>query len=178
MGERLQLDDWIDYGLTSLSREGFMSLRASSLAKALGVSRGSFYWHFTNIADFELQLMNAWKQRTTESVITELENDLSPESRLTKLVGLALSNEFSLDKAMRSWSMDDNRVNKIVAEVDNQRITYIESLLEALRTDKQEISLRARVLYWSCIGRSVIEGDPKSSFREADIKRLIKMFLS
>ena len=142
MGERLQLDDWIDYGLTCLSKNGFKSLRASSLAQSLGVSRGSFYWHFINIADFELQLMNAWKKRTTELVITELESDLSPESRLTKLVALALSNELSLDKAMRSWSMDDSRANKIVAEVDNQRVIYIESLLEALRIDKQEISLR------------------------------------
>lgn len=148
------------------------------MARALNVSRGSFYWHFSNIADFELQLMNAWKQRTTESVITDLENDLSAESRLTKLVGLAFSNELSLDKAMRSWSMEDGRVNEIVAEVDNQRITYVESLLEEITTNKQEVALRARVLYWSSIGKSVVNASPKTNFHAADIKHLIKIFLN
>jgi len=148
------------------------------MAQVLNVSRGSFYWHFTNIADFELQLMNAWKQRTTESVITDLESDLSAESRLTKLVGLTLSNDLNLDKAMRSWSMEDSRANEIVAEVDNQRINYVETLLEEIIVDKQEVALRARVLYWSCIGRSVVNAIPKPIFHAADIKRLIKLFSS
>ena len=178
MSKRLKRDDWIDYGLTSLSKVGFKSLRAGSLAHALGVSRGSFYWHFTNIADFELQLMNAWRERTTETVIAELENDKSAESRLTKLVGLTLSNELNLDKAMRSWSMEDSRANEIVAEVDNQRIIYVESLLDAIGPDNQDVALRARVLYWSCIGRSVVEGNNKSVFHPTEVKTLIKMFLS
>lgn len=178
MGKRLKREDWIDYGLTSLSKMGFKSLRADSLAKAMGVSRGSFYWHFTNIADFEFQIMNAWKQRTTEAVINELESDLSPESRLTKLVGLALSNQLGLDKAMRAWSMEDSRADEIVTEVDNQRIIYVESLLKAIRTDKQEVALPARILYWSCIGRSVVERNPKSTFHSTEIKRLIKIFVS
>ena len=178
MSKRLKRDDWIDCGLVSLAKVGFKSLRAGSLARTLGVSRGSFYWHFTNIADFELQLMNAWRQRTTEAVITELESDLSAASRLSKLVGLALSHELNLDKAMRSWSMEDSRANEIVAEVDNQRIIYVESLLEAIGSNKQDVALRARVLYWSCIGKSVVEGNNKSVFPSTDVKALIKMFLS
>lgn len=178
MGKRLKRCDWINGGLKSLSTAGFKSLRAGPLAQELGVSRGSFYWHFIDMAEFELQLMNAWKQLTTESVITELESDASPESRLTKLVRLALSNELNLDKAMRSWSMEDKRANSIVADVDNERIIYVESLLEAIGLDKQEVTLRARVLYWSCVGRSVVEDDPKSPLHKIDIKRLIKMFVS
>jgi len=178
VNKRLTRGDWINYGLKSLSKLGYKSLNAASLAQALGVSRGSFYWHFTNIADFELQLMNSWKQRTTESVITELENNLSTEKRLTKLVGLALSNEFKLDKAMRSWSMEDHRVSQIVTEVDNQRILYIESLFEAMMTNKKDVTLQAKVLYWSCIGKSVVEVNSKSTYSEADIKRLLKIFLN
>lgn len=178
MGKRLTRDDWIDLGLISLSKKGFKSLRADSLAQSIGVSRGSFYWHFTNIADFELQLMNAWMQRTTESVIVELDREFSPESRLTKLVGLALSNELTLDKAMRSWSMEDKRASQIVTKVDNQRIVYVQSLLEAIGLNKQEISLRAKALYWSCIGRSVVEHKSKSSTQIADVKGLIKIFSS
>jgi len=166
MNKRLTQTDWISYGLKSLSKLGYKSLSAASLAQALGVSRGSFYWHFKDLADFELQLMVAWKQRTTESVIDELDNNLSPERRLTKLVGLTLSNELTLDKAMRSWSMEDHRVSQFVAEVDNQRILYVESLLEAIMPNKQDLALKAKVLYWSCIGQSVVETNSKSTYRK------------
>jgi len=177
MSKRLTREDWIAYGLESLSKAGYKSLNAASLAQALGVSRGSFYWHFSNIADFELQLMSSWRQLTTESVITQLESDLSPEKRLTKLVGLALSNELMLDKAMRSWSMEDSRASQIVDEVDKQRILYIESLLDALMTNKRDVALRSKILYWSCIGKSVIEVNAKSAYNKAAIKRLLKIFL-
>ena len=178
MSERLTQDDWINYGLKSLSKLGYKSLKAASLAHALGVSRGSFYWHFKNIVDFELQLIASWKQRTTESVITELEDNVSPEKRLIRLIGLALSNDLKLDKAMRSWSMEDRRVSQIVTEVDNQRILYVESLLEAMMTNKQDVTLQAKILYWSCIGKSVVEVNSKSTYNEADIKHFLKIFLN
>ena len=178
MSKRLTKEGWIDYALESLSQNGYKSLNAVSLAQELGVSRGSFYWHFSNIADFELQLMASWRQRTTEAVIKELESEQSAEQRLTKLVDLTLSNELALDKAIRSWSLEDSRAGQIVTEVDNQRILYVESLFDAILTNKQDAALRAKVLYWSCIGKSVIEVDSKSTYSKADIKRMLNLFLT
>ena len=178
MAKRLQKDDWINCGLKSLEENGFNSLKVGPLSQMIGVSRGSFYWHFTDIAEFELQLMSAWKRRTTESVITELESDSSAQSRLIKLVSLAMSTDLNLDKAMRSWSMEDGRANEIVGQVDEQRIVYLESLLTEIGITKKDVALRARILYWSSVGRSVVQGKAKFEFKSADIKRLIQVFLN
>jgi AcrR family transcriptional regulator len=43
MTERLTVQDWIDFALTTLAHEGFEALKADVLARKLGVSRGSFY---------------------------------------------------------------------------------------------------------------------------------------
>ena len=43
------------------------------MATALKVSRGSFYWHFRDIADFRSQILRSWQERTTDQVIRELE---------------------------------------------------------------------------------------------------------
>ena len=175
--KRLTKEDWIINGLSRLSKHGIKSLKAGAMATELNVSRGSFYWHFKSAADFEIQLMEAWKHRNTEAIIIELNNNASPEKRLIELVKLTISNNLHLDKAMRSWSIVDTRANQIVAEVDSQRVAYVESLLKAIsKIDKQELSLRAKLLYWACIGRSIVEADSEPDYDLSDIKQLIGIF--
>ena len=148
------------------------------MATELNVSRGSFYWHFKSASDFELQLMEAWKHRNTEAIIVELNTKSSPENRLVELVKLTISNNLNLDKAMRSWSIVDSRANQIVAEVDSQRVAYVESLLKAInKIDEQELSLRAKLLYWSCVGRAFVEANSEPVYDLNDIKQLIGIFI-
>ena len=52
MSDQLSAKDWVDQGLKALASRGFTALKAEPLAKALRVSRGSFYWHFADIAAF------------------------------------------------------------------------------------------------------------------------------
>jgi AcrR family transcriptional regulator len=59
MGDQLSAQDWLNQGLKTLAKSGFTALKAEPLAKAMGVSRGSFYWHFADIGAFQLLLENA-----------------------------------------------------------------------------------------------------------------------
>lgn len=178
MSKRLTKEDWVFGGLSSLSRFGFSSLKAGLLAKELGVSRGSFYWHFQDIADFEHQVMLAWRHQTTQSVITQLDAIASPQSRLVKLVSLAMADNLILDKAMRSWSLADKRAQTIVTEVDHQRIAYLESLLRDSKVTASEVPLRARTLYWASVGKSVVSHDANSRIDEQQIQNLVKTLLN
>ena len=56
MTDQLSANDWLDQGLKTLARRGFTALKAEPLAKAMGVSRGSFYWHFTDIGALKTAL--------------------------------------------------------------------------------------------------------------------------
>jgi AcrR family transcriptional regulator len=49
MADQLSATDWLRQGLKTLAQSGFTALKAEPLAKAMGVSRGSFYWHFADI---------------------------------------------------------------------------------------------------------------------------------
>ena len=49
MTDQLSAKDWLDQGLKALAHSGFTALKAEPLAKAMGVSRGSFYWHFSDM---------------------------------------------------------------------------------------------------------------------------------
>src|SRR5689334_18004652 len=49
MSDRLAAADWVKAGLKALAADGVGALKADLLAKSLGISRGSFYWHFADI---------------------------------------------------------------------------------------------------------------------------------
>src|SRR5256886_6398466 len=73
MTDQLSAKDWLDRGLKTLAESGFTALKAEPLAKAMGVSRGSFYWHFADIGAFHAAILNHWREVAAEQVIADLE---------------------------------------------------------------------------------------------------------
>jgi AcrR family transcriptional regulator len=51
-GNRLGLDDWIQAGYALLAEEGIQALKIDRLCDRLGVTKGSFYWHFDGIPSY------------------------------------------------------------------------------------------------------------------------------
>jgi AcrR family transcriptional regulator len=56
---------WIEAGLAALASGGPDAVRVDLLAKALGVTRGGFYWHFASRQVFLDALLDAWAHRST-----------------------------------------------------------------------------------------------------------------
>ena len=68
-------------GLKALAAKGAGALKAESLAKSMGVSRGSFYWHFADIAAFRTAILAHWREVSAERVIADLEVAAAHEIR-------------------------------------------------------------------------------------------------
>src|SRR5215471_4813998 len=107
MTERLTAQDWIDFALATLAREGFQALKADVLARKLGVSRGSFYWHFPELGTFHVRVIEHWRQTATEAIIAELERYDSRAQRLDVLLRGAFGHPSLLEIRMRAWA-DNN----------------------------------------------------------------------
>ena len=73
MTDQLSAQDWVDQGLKALAKSGFTALKADPLAKAMGVSRGSFYWHFADIGAFHAAILARWHEVAAEQIIANLE---------------------------------------------------------------------------------------------------------
>src|SRR5581483_12149486 len=100
MSERLTAQDWIDFALKTLARQGAEALKADVLARKLGVSRGSFYWHFSALGDFHARLIARWREIATEAIIAGLAQYDSPSKRLAALLRAALSHDARLEVRM------------------------------------------------------------------------------
>src|SRR5215475_15310274 len=125
MTKRLTIQDWIDFALVTLAHEGFDALKADVLARKLGISRGSFYWHFTDLGTFHGHVIERWKQVTTEAIIADIERFESREKRFDALLRHAFGRGAALEVRMRAWAGHNAEAARALSDVDARRQAYI-----------------------------------------------------
>src|SRR5437868_6041739 len=123
MGDQLSAKDWLDLGLKTLARSGFTALKAEPLAKAMGVSRGSFYWHFADIGAYRAALLKHWRDVAAEQVIADLEASSNHDDPLLLLLRRTFSARLTLEKAVRSWATLDPVARTAVQATDRRRLS-------------------------------------------------------
>lgn len=148
----LSANDWLDQGLKTLTYSGFTALKAEPLAKAMGVSRGSFYWHFADVGAFHTALLKRWRELSTEQIIANLEQSRNREAPLNVLLRGAFSSRLPVEVAVRSWATVDPAARTAVQAIDKRRLSYIESLLTAAGCPPEVARARAQILYWAFLG--------------------------
>jgi AcrR family transcriptional regulator len=155
MAARLKKTDWIAHGWEVLRSAGYAGLKADRMVRALGVSRGSFYWHFADIEDFHTQLIAHWRQEITEAVIADLQAMPEGSDPLVELVTRVLSVPQRLERAIRLWAGSSAPVAAAVAEVDALRVGYVAAHLQGLGFTKDTAFARATFLGWAYTGHAL-----------------------
>lgn len=176
MDARLTRQDWIDCGLRTLATDGASALRVGAMAGTLGVSRGSFYWHFRDFAEFRARLLASWRDRTVDQVIREFEDDPSGPRRLQRLVKRAFFGKRGLDRAIRMWAADEPDVAAMVAAVDASRVGYMGQLLVAAGVNPAQAQPRAAFIYWAYLGQAIVMDPDNAAIDEAALEAIADLF--
>ena len=121
MADQLSAKDWLDQGLKTLNASGFTALKAEPLAKAMGVSRGSFYWHFADIAAFHAAILKHWRDVAAEQVIANLEAASGDADPLPLLLRRTFGGRPALENAVRTWASVDPKARAAVQAIDRRR---------------------------------------------------------
>ncbi len=168
-GKRLGREEWIAAGLRAIARQGADAVRVERLAETLGVTKGSFYWHFKDRDALLAALLDAWKARTTNAIIAEVEaKGGDAATRLRTLFGIALQSDGRLDLAVRAWAAQDSLARDALEQVDRRRLAYLDSLFRALGFPPAEASARARFVYQALIGQFTMGVPAAQRKRRAD----------
>jgi AcrR family transcriptional regulator len=176
MNDRLTPSDWVAHGLRTLANDGPNGLKVGAMAEKLNVSRGSFYWHFQDIADFRTKLLQAWREQTTDQVIQRLEAKEAGVDRLKWLMKRAFGAAPKLDRAIRRWAADDADVAAMVASVDAGRIAYIADLLVASGVERRRARHRATFIYWAYLGQATIADSGHASMPSSALDDVSSLF--
>lgn len=172
---RLTERNWLDHGLKTLAKSGYASLKAATMAESLGVSRGSFYWHFKDIRDFQRRLLEHWQRQTTDATIHDMESNEPEDSRLLALMTRAYAMKPNLEKAVRAWAEYDRLAQTQLAKVDGMRLSYIRRLLVTAGLDQVTADHRARFLYAASLGASAIAPAVSPPFTPENLRDLAEM---
>lgn len=157
---------WTDAALHTLAESGIEGVRIEILARALGVTKGSFYWHFSDRNELLDAVLQEWRRRATLSIIDRLESSHEPpDQRLRRLLRIQFESrraDFGSDVelSIRLWGRRDARALSVLREVDELRLRYIRGLMEELGVDKAEAAARAILAYsYMRVSRSLIASD-------------------
>jgi AcrR family transcriptional regulator len=178
--KRLDESSWIDEALEVLAEQSIDAVGIEPLARRLRVTKGSFYWHFRDRSALLNAILRRWQQRATLSVIECLEHGGMPAAeRLWRLQersqsSLQARRNVQVELAIRGWARKDKVAAAAVAEVDQQRLSYIQSLCRALGFSEDESRVRAFLLYAVQFGECLIKIDETDTARGKRHEQLTK----
>jgi AcrR family transcriptional regulator len=178
MSDQLSAKDWIDQGLKALASRGFTALKAEPLAKALQVSRGSFYWHFADIAAFHAAILARWHEVAAEQIIENIEAASKDDNPLALLLRRVFSERLTLEKAVRNWAGVDPAARAAVQAIDRRRLNYVEGLLAQSGLSADTARSRAQILYWAFLGFALSDQALPKARRQAVVDELVRMATS
>ena len=178
MSDQLSAKDWVDQGLKALASRGFTALKAEPLAKALRVSRGSFYWHFADIAAFHAAILMRWHEVAAEQIIANVEAASKDEDPLALLLRRVFGERLMLERAVRTWASVDPAARAAVQAIDRRRLNYVEGLLAQSGLAAELARARAQILYWAFLGFALSDQPLSKARQQAVLDELLRIAAS
>lgn len=139
--------------LGALARGGVTAVAVEPLAAELGVSRGSFYWHFTDRAELVAAALDYWATAGTTKVIERLCEIEDPGTRLSALFEEAFGDEViaGLEPALLA-SADHPLVAPALTWVTDERIRFLAECYADLGMPRSTARRQAVVTYAAYLG--------------------------
>ena len=178
MSDQLSAKDWVGQGLKALASRGFTALKAEPLAKALRVSRGSFYWHFADIAAFHAAILARWHEVAAEQIIANVEAASKDEDPLALLLRRVFGERLMLERAVRTWASVDPAARTAVQAIDRRRLNFVEGLLAESGLSAELARARAQILYWAFLGFALSDQPLPKARQQAVLDELLRIAAS
>jgi AcrR family transcriptional regulator len=178
MGDQLSAQDWINQGLKTLAKGGFMALKAEPLAKAMGVSRGSFYWHFADISAFHAAILKQWREIAAEQIIAGVEAASGNKNPIEVLLRRVFGERLTIENAVRTWASVDPAARAAVQAIDRRRLSYVEGLLTQSGLSVDVARARAQILYWAFLGFALSDQPLPKAQQQAMLDEMLRMAAS
>lgn len=152
---RLTRADWLEKALDVLIESGIDSVRITRLADLLGVTRGSFYWHFADRAELLSAMLEVWEQSNSASIIRAASVAGGLEDRILALFLCWLDPDLfdpRLDFAVRDWARGDDALLASIAASDQSRMEALTAMFADHGFPRQQALIRARNFYYTQMG--------------------------
>ena len=155
---KLKPADWIVAGFNALVDGGPEAIKVEALARDLGATKGSFYWHFKDLRAFHAAMLEAFEQLAAPGITSAIRRGGGPRLQMMRLVEAvsALPEDecdgAALEPSMRDWSRTDPMARETLARVDARRLADLCAFLGEAGLDSTRASQGAVRFYAALLG--------------------------
>jgi AcrR family transcriptional regulator len=164
---RLSADDWVAAGLELLAQDGVAAVKVEPLAARLGVTKGSFYWHFDDLPAFLEAMADGWaRARDAEVAHFVAHTPEDPRERLRFFMeSISEPASWARERAVRAWAYVDPKLAPRIAALDAWAFGIVRDAFAELGFGPMECEIRAKTLYYAGIGflHTGSLGEPESA---------------
>ena len=146
----LDREAWVLAALTPLAREGIDGVRIEVLANKLGVTKGSFYWHFKDRPALYAAMLEHWRRRVVVEIMERLKAVDDPKERYRCMMRLPTDKsppDFDLELAVRLWARRDASARAAIVEADKLRINFVIDVIVAAGAPAETARSRAVLIF-------------------------------
>ena len=151
---RLSATDWEQGALEMIADEGVAALAVEALARRLGVTKGSFYWHFRNREALLQAALKRWEADDTRQLQGHIgATGGQPRERLGALFRW-VSGEARAHRihAALLQALDHPLVKPLMTRVSQRRMELLELAFRQAGLDPEAAHHRARLTYAAYVG--------------------------
>jgi AcrR family transcriptional regulator len=150
---RLSAEDWEDAALKLIADQGVGALAVEALARQLGVTKGSFYWHFRTREALLQASLERWEQYGEREVIEQIEAMPDPRARLPELFR-RVAHELAPHRVYAALlkALDHPQVVPVMARVSQRRMEFLTTIYREAGLPPAEALNRARLTYAAYVG--------------------------
>ena len=159
--KRLGRDDWIRGALELLSTAGVEKVKIVPLAARLGVTSGSFYWHFTNRRQLYNELLEYWEQEMTDNAIEQAKHFQGPpKERILLLMEQVMATGMArYDLAIWHWAQSDAAAQTVFQRTLDKRFAFAVWMFRQAGFGKVQAETRGRMMVVYMMGESTLIPD-------------------
>jgi len=141
-------EDWLDAALQVVAEGGLKALAIEPLAKRMGISKGSFYWHFKNRRALLLELLRFWDSIEIDFQERLLAESNDPETLLISTFTLLVEDDTNkcIFLALSS-ELKDAEVRAVYEKAVDRRIKLFHDAYVALGMDKKQSAQKAIITF-------------------------------
>ena len=158
---RLDAAAWIAAAFDALAQGGVDAVRIEPLAKALTITKGSFYWHFADRRALLDAMLTAWTQGRITAIGEQAARHGNPAAVLRDLAALythrANVRGLAVELAIRSLARSDEQAAKAVRSVDRERLRHVTELFAGLGWPPSVAQARAVLFYSYLFGQTLLD---------------------
>ena len=150
---RLSAEDWAQAAIDLIAEQGVAAVAVEPLARRLGVTKGSFYWHFPSRDALLVAALERWEKVEQETVFGKLEAIADPGQRLRALFAL-VAHEFKSHIIYSELlkALDHPAVQPVIGRVSQRRMDYLTASFRQAGLSRTDAQHRARLAYAAYVG--------------------------